>query len=112
MVIRSQRPPSSAGIGRTFIQARLTEIRAARKAMSEAEPTKAGKIVPSIPTIPVTPCPASEICSLPCSRVEESRETWRAAPVMRFQSIFPNPTKVSLVSWAVVPSPTRGADQV
>ena len=69
IAIRSQRPPSSAGIGNTFMQANDTEINAARKAKLDGPAAvKAGNSTPMMPTGPETESPTDEMAALPVSR--------------------------------------------
>ena len=67
MVIMSHLPPSRAGIGKTFMQAREMEITAIkRKSMVGPEWIRFGKYPPMMPTMPETPSVASEIWFFPC----------------------------------------------
>ena len=64
IAIKSHRPPSNAGIGKTFIHAKETEINAPRKAklVGPAE-VNAGNSTPIIPTGPETESPTDEIAA-------------------------------------------------
>ena len=111
--IRNQRPPSRAGIGRTFIQAREMEITAAKKARLVGPAlVKAGKSTPIIPTGPETESPTLLICFFPSSLVWLSPLNCLTTPWKIFLMSSPKPSKVLVVIWAVVPIPTKDADQV
>ena len=113
MAINSQRPPSSAGIGNTFIQAKETESNAAKNAkLAGPAEVNAGNSTPIIPTGPDTESPTEEIASCPFCRTYESGLNCEPTPDIKFQTITPRPLKVSPVSCAVKPTPTIGADQV
>ena len=106
MAIKNHLPPSSAGIGKTFIQASDTEIRAARKAKFEGPAAvNDGNKTPIIPTGPVTESPTVLIASLPLSRTFPSKLSCCPTPEIKFQTNCPRPLNVSPVSCKVSPAP-------